>query len=218
MNASEEYAAILEDLKLKIKSKFYGEGTGHDWFHIERVYKNAIDLAKLEGADVFICGVAALLHDIDDWKFSGSLESNLLTASQWLDEYRLSQEIKKQILTIVDEVTFKGAGVETPVSSLESACVQDADRLDAIGAIGIARAFAYGGHKSRLLFDPNETYTLHTSFEAYSKNSGSTIAHFYEKLLLLKDRMQTNSGKSLAIERHEFMTQFLDQFMREWRV
>ncbi|KAB2807657.1 HD domain-containing protein [Phaeocystidibacter luteus] len=208
---------IIEKTTEYIKQKFENEGTGHDWFHIDRVRRTAMLLAIEEGADTQIVELAALLHDVDDWKFNGGdVDSGPETAKNWILELGGSEALAETIKAIVNEVTFKGAGVETKTSTLEAAVVQDADRLDALGAIGIARAFAYGGSRSRLLWDPEEEYEQHESFDAYKKNTSSTIAHFHEKLLLLKDRMQTVAGKQLAEERHNFMVTYLDQFEREW--
>lgn len=208
---------IIEKTTEYIKQKFENEGTGHDWFHIDRVRRTAMLLAIEEGADTQIVELAALLHDVDDWKFNGGdVDSGPQTAKKWILELGGSEALAETIKGIVNEVTFKGAGVETNTSTLEAAVVQDADRLDALGAIGIARAFAYGGSRSRLLWDPEEEYEQHESFDAYKKNTSSTIAHFHEKLLLLKDRMQTVAGKQLAEERHNFMVTYLDQFEREW--
>ncbi|NVK27869.1 MAG: HD domain-containing protein [Flavobacteriia bacterium] len=208
---------IIEKTTERIKKKFENEGTGHDWFHIDRVRRTAMLLAIEEGADTQIVELAALLHDVDDWKFNGGdVDSGPETAKNWILELGGSESLAETIRSIVNEVTFKGAGVETKASTLEAAVVQDADRLDALGAIGIARAFAYGGSRGRLLWNPEEEYDQHESFEEYKKNTSSTIAHFHEKLLLLKDRMQTIAGKQLAEERHDFMVTYLDQFEKEW--
>lgn len=208
---------LIEATEAYMQEKFATEHTGHDWFHIDRVRRLAVLLATEEGADAQIVELAALLHDVDDWKFNGGdIESGPETAKKWLESHDASPIVVEKVVQIVREVTFKGAGVETPTSSIEAAVVQDADRLDALGAIGIGRAFAYGGSRQRLMWDPEEEYTQHETFDAYSKNKSSTIAHFHEKLLLLKDRMQTESGKNMAEERHRFMTTFLDQFEKEW--
>jgi uncharacterized protein len=202
-----------------IKDRFFGEGTGHDWFHIDRVRKNAVFIAQKEGANLLQVEMAALLHDIADHKFhNGDLNEGPKQANAWLQKLELGPKEIKAIVTIIDEVSFKGAQVDTPVSSAESACVQDADRLDAIGAIGVARAFAFGGAHDRLLYDPAIEPTMHGDFESYRLDKSGTIAHFYEKLLLLKDRMQTETGKKLAAQRHTFMETYLEQFFREWNM
>lgn len=208
---------LIRSVEREVKQRFEGEGTGHDWWHIYRVYQMAVRIAKAEGAHLEVTALGALLHDIADHKFHGgdltvgAKEADLILRANRADEATIAQ-----VITIVNEVTFKGAGVETPVSSIEAACVQDADRLDAIGAVGIARAFAYGGSKERLLFDPNCPPVWHDSFEAYAGDKGATINHFYEKLLLLKDRMQTTTGKEIAQRRHRFMEEYLRQFYMEW--
>jgi len=200
-----------------IKNKFAGEGSGHDWWHIYRVWQNALYLAHHEPVDLQVVQLGALLHDIADWKFNdGDEKAGEVAARNWLQSQHAAEVIIDRVCGIINEVTFKGAEVATPVSSLEGKVVQDADRLDAIGAIGIARAFAYGGFKNREIYNPAEPPLLHQDFAAYKKNNGSSINHFYEKLLLLKDRMQTLTGKKLAEERHDFMQIFLNQFYEEW--
>lgn len=202
-----------------IKNKFSGEGSGHDWWHIYRVWQNALYLAQSEKADLFVVQLAALLHDIADWKFAGGDDkAGARAAAEYLQTLNVSEDIVGKVCQIINEVSYKGAGVETPCSSLEGAIVQDADRLDAIGAIGIARAFAYGGFKGREMHNPEIPAQLHPDFEAYKKNSGPTTNHFYEKLLLLKDRMQTESGRKIATERHRFMEQYLEEFYQEWNI
>ncbi|MCH2197796.1 MAG: HD domain-containing protein [Flavobacteriales bacterium] len=208
---------LITKIEEIVRERFANDSTGHDWWHIDRVRKNALRLASAESADPEVTELAALLHDIADHKFhGGDLSVGPATAKALLDELGCEQHIISQVVTIVTEVSFKGAGVETAVSSKEAACVQDADRLDAIGAIGVARAFAYGGKNDRLLYHPDHKPTLHADFHSYYNDKGHTINHFYEKLLLLKDRMQTASGKAEAESRHQFMKQFLDEFYREW--
>ncbi len=189
----------------------------HDWYHIDRVRRMACYLSELEGADRFVVEMAALLHDLDDRKYRKQNEPGN-RAKTLLEVLGLNEATAHTILTAIDEVSFKGAGVETPASSRESAVVQDADRLDAIGAIGIARAFAYGGSRGRSLYDPAEAHTLHDHPEAYFSNQSSTVAHFYEKLLLLKDRLHTAAARKIAEERHEVMLRFLEQFYTEWNM
>ena len=200
-----------------MRKSFFGEGTGHDWHHIDRVRKVALRLAEAEGANKEVVELAALLHDIADHKFHDhDLTVGPAKAKEVILEHGGSEELADRISQIISETSFKGAEVATPVSSIESAVVQDADRLDALGAIGIARAFAYGGSKNRPLYDPNEKTTMHRDFEAYANSKGSTVNHFYEKLLLLKDRMHTESGRKMAVERHRFMEDFLKRFFEEW--
>lgn len=194
-----------------------GEGSGHDWFHIERVRRTALAIGRGEGADLFVVELAALLHDVADWKFAGGdHEAGPRQAAEWLRALETDEAVIDHVCEIIRCLSFKGAGVATPMRSLEGQVVQDADRLDASGAIGIARAFAYGGHKGRALYDPAAPPTPHDSFESYKKNAGPTINHFYEKLLLLRERMNTAVGRRLAAERHEFMERYLEQFFAEW--
>lgn len=209
--------ALIREVESYIKTRFQSEGTGHDWWHIHRVRNNAIHIAKAENADVAKTELGALLHDIADHKFHDhDLEAGPNATMHLLNELGASIDLQKTMAQLVREISFKGAKVETPVSSLEAACVQDADRLDAIGAIGVARAFAYGGAHDRLLHHPDSKPELHDDFLAYAKSEGPTTAHFYEKLLLLKDRMQTETGKRLAEARHHYMEGFLQQFYDEW--
>jgi len=199
-----------------IELEFRNEGSGHDWFHIDRVRKMSLRIGETEDCDLFIVEMAALLHDLDDWKLAATSTTESSKAEKWLDSIGLNSEITSHILEIIEEVSFKGAGIETPVKSIEAAIVQDADRLDAIGAIGIARTFAYGGHKSRLIYDPSVIPVMHNDFQEYKNNSAPTINHFYEKLLLLKDRMNTRTAKVIAEQRHQFMSDYLVQFYEEW--
>ncbi|WP_204273591.1 HD domain-containing protein [Draconibacterium mangrovi] len=197
-----------------IKQHFAADSSGHDWWHIHRVRNMAVHLAKKEGGDFFLVEMAALLHDLDDWKLSNG--DNTSKTKSWLKQISIDEKDADKIEQIIEQVSFKGAGVETKTSSLEAQIVQDADRLDAIGAIGIARTFAYGGNKGRLLHHPDIEPQLHNSFEEYKKTTAPTINHFYEKLLLLKDRMNTNAAQKIAEERHVFMEIFLAQFFSEW--
>lgn len=207
---------IIKAAEQFIETEFRLEGSGHDWFHISRVRSMALRIGAEEGCDLFVVEMAALLHDLDDWKLSGALKDGGKRAAKWLKQAELSPEGSSQILQIIEEVSFKGAGIETPVSSKEAAVVQDADRLDAIGAIGIARTFAYGGRRGRLIYDPAIDPVVHESFHDYKSTTAPTINHFYEKLLLLKDRMNTETAKNIAEKRHKFMADYLSQFFDEW--
>ncbi|MCG8373383.1 MAG: HD domain-containing protein, partial [Balneolales bacterium] len=174
---------LLRHTEAYVRKKLEGEGTGHDWWHIHRVRNTAISIAKEENADLFVVELAALLHDIADHKFhDGDDTVGPRVAKNWLESLGIEQEIINHVCEIIKDLSFKGAGVETPMRTLEGKAVQDADRLDAIGAIGIARAFAYGGHKNRELYNPEIPPNKHNSFEAYKKDTGPTINHFYEKL------------------------------------
>lgn len=207
---------IIEKTERYVSAEFKTEGSGHDWFHIDRVRKMAVKLANAEHCDLFIVEMAALLHDLDDWKLTGSGSEALRKTSEWLGQLPIDEASTRQIIRVIQEVSFKGAGTSTPVTSTEAAVVQDADRLDAIGAIGIARTFAYGGYKNRLIYDPEVNPEVHTDFQAYQNSTAPTINHFYEKLLLLKDRMNTHSARKIAEERHQFMADYLSRFFDEW--
>lgn len=208
---------IIEQTKEYVKSKLEGEGSGHDWWHVYRVWKNAISIAKHEKADLFTVELAALLHDIADWKFCGGDETvGPRVAGEWLDKQQVDKATVDHVKEIIKNLSFKGAGVKSRIDTIEGMIVQDADRLDAIGAIGIARTFAYGGHKGREIYNPYIKPQLHQTFEQYKQSNGHTINHFYEKLLLLKELMNTNSAKKMAEERHQFMLEFLNQFYKEW--
>ncbi|TGE04734.1 HD domain-containing protein [Hymenobacter fodinae] len=201
-----------------VRDKFLNEGSGHDWAHIRRVWHVARALAEqTPGADPLVTELGALLHDVADWKFhDGDEEAGPQAARQWLESQQAEEEVIQRVVAIIREISFKGLGVATPMSTVEGELVQDADRLDAIGAIGVARAFAYGGHKGRPLHDPAVPPVQHASFESYKKNTAPTINHFYEKLLHLRERLNTPAARRVAEERHQFMEQFLEQFLREW--
>lgn len=200
-----------------VRKLLSGDSAGHDWWHIERVRRVALTIAREEQAELFLVELAALLHDVADWKFAGGDEkAGPAAAREWLLSLEVDEPTIDHVCRIIGQLSFKGAGVATPMDSLEGQCVQDADRLEAIGAIGIARTFAYGGWKGQPMHDPELPPHLHGSFTEYKQNKGTTINHFYEKLLLLKDRMNTAAGKRMAQARHDFMQQYLDQFFAEW--
>jgi uncharacterized protein len=208
---------IIQQTAEHVRELLSGEGSGHDWFHIQRVCRTALAMANDEHADLLVVELAALLHDVADWKFAGGdHEAGPREARAWLVSLGAPETVIDHVCEIIAGLSFKGAGVATTMRTLEGQVVQDADRLDALGAIGIARAFAYGGHKGRALYDPAVAPESHDSFEAYKKSTGPTINHFYEKLLLLEDRMNTASGKRLAAARHVFMERYLEQFFAEW--
>ena len=214
MNSNIREQSIIKATEKYIKSHFQHDSSGHDWWHIYRVRNLALHLTQKEGGKRFVIEMAALLHDLDDWKINA--DNKEPRTKVWLEKQGISTEIARKIIQIIDEVSFKGAKVETPVSTLEAMVVQDADRLDAMGAIGIARTFAYGGNKGRLLYDPAVSPELHESFDSYKKTSAPTINHFYEKLLLLKDRLNTETAKKIAAGRHRFMETYLERFFKEW--
>ena len=200
-----------------VKHELEGAEGGHDWWHIYRVWKIAVHIAQNENVDLFIVELGTLLHDIADSKFNDGDESvGPSKAADFLNSLDVDDEVIAHIVKIIENVSFKGGNHKQQYSSPELDIIQDADRLDAIGAIGIARTFNFGGHKNRALYDPQVKPNLKMTKEEYKKNTAPTINHFYEKLLLLKERMNTNTGKALAEKRHAFMEQYLDEFFREW--
>lgn len=200
-----------------MRARMEGEGSGHDWWHVHRVRNVALRLAEEEGADPFVVELAALLHDVADHKFHGGDETaGPRAAREWLEGLGVDEPAVAHVSAIVAELSFRGAGVPTPMSTREGEVVQDADRLDAIGAIGVARTFAFGGSRGRPLHDPEAVPEAHGSFEAYKASRGPTVNHFHEKLLLLRDRMNTRAARRVAEERHRFMEAFLERFHREW--
>jgi uncharacterized protein len=209
----------------RVKSHLSGEslpagqaGTGHDWWHVYRVWQNAIHIGKQEKVDMFVVELAALLHDIADWKFHrGDEEAGPREARAWMEKLNVQPDVVRRVCEIIKEVSFKGARVQSSPETREGMVVQDADRLDALGAIGIARAFAYGGHKGQEIYNPDIPPTLHKSFEEYKNSNGTTINHFHEKLLLLKNIMNTETAKRIAEERHKYIEGFLERFLCEWK-
>lgn len=213
-----DFKIVLQEIEGEIKKQFEKEGTGHDWHHINRVRNLALDLQEKEGGDRVVIELAALLHDISDHKFNGGdFDKGALVSDALLIKYNVEEDMRKKVTEIVKNVSYKGSGVADTMPSLEGKIVQDADRIDAIGAIGIARTFAYGGAKGRLIYDPNTSPILHQDEKSYQKSESHTVNHFYEKLLLLKDRMHTESAKIIAAERTRFMEDFLAQFYKEWK-
>ncbi len=202
---------------LFVKEKLANAESGHDWFHIQRVYRNALLIAINETCDEDVVKLGALLHDIADSKFHGGDETvGPRIAREFLEKEAAPEEVIAHVIQIINNISFKGGKTERTFSSIELDIVQDADRLDAIGAIGIARAFNYGGFKNRLLHDPNIAPNLNMTKEVYKNSQAPTINHFYEKLLLLKDKMNTETGKEIALQRHKYMQGFLAQFYAEW--
>lgn len=209
---------IINKTILFVKETLKNAEGGHDWFHIERVYKNALLISKNETVDVFIVSLGALLHDIADSKFHDRDESvGPKIAHEFLINLNVDSKIIEHVIKIIENISFKGGNHTQKFTSAELYVVQDADRLDAIGAIGIARCFNYGGFKNRELYNPEIKPNLNMSKAEYKKSTAPTINHFYEKLLLLKDRMNTQSGKEIAKQRHHFMELYLTQFYNEWQ-
>ena len=210
---------IIQNTIAFVKEELKDAEGGHDWFHIERVFRNTLLIAKEEDVNIFVVSLAALLHDIADPKFHNGDETvGPKKAKKFLIEQNVPKEIGKHVIKIIKNVSFKNSLGDNSkkFTSKELEVVQDADRLDAIGAIGIARCFNYGGFKNRALYNPEIKPDLQMSKEQYKKSAAPTINHFYEKLLLLKDKMNTETGKQIAAERHLFMEQFLQQFYAEW--
>jgi len=202
-----------------VKDHLEREVTGHDWWHTERVWKLTLRIAKKEGKDVdlFVVQLAALLHDIADWKFHGGDDTlGPKLGEKWLKKLKVEEKTISHVCEIIKEISFKGAKVKSKMRTKEGMIVQDADRLDAIGAIGIARCFATGAKLNQEIYNPKIKPKLHKTFEEYKKAESTSINHFYEKLLLLKDLMNTKTAKKIAEKRHKFMKQFLDRFFKEW--
>lgn len=203
---------ILKETKSFVKDKLYKEGSGHDWFHIKRVYNLATYICEKEGGDKFIIKMASLLHDIDDWKFS----NNNKTTEGFLKSICVDEESIYKIMNIITTMSYKGGVVNSYQNNLEGKIVQDADRLDAMGAIGIARAFTYGGSKNILMYNPHIKPKNFQNLDEVKNLDNHTINHFYEKLLKLKDLINTDTAKQIAEERHRFMEIYLDEFYYEW--
>ncbi|MPT30287.1 MAG: HD domain-containing protein [Chryseobacterium sp.] len=202
-----------------VKQKLEGTESGHDWFHIERVWKLSLKIQEKEGGDKLIIELAALLHDIADPKFHNgdeTLASKIV--NDFLTEQNVDSEVIQKVIFIIENMSFKNRNDAPENLPLELKIVQDADRLDAIGAIGIARTFNFGGYKNNLMYHPDIEPKLNRTKEEYKKSNGTTINHFYEKLLLLKDLLNTKTAREIAEHRHQFMLQFLDEFYKEWNV
>ncbi|MFD0845202.1 HD domain-containing protein [Streptococcus saliviloxodontae] len=202
-------------IEMHVRTVLGSEASGHDWWHIYRVRRLAVTIAKQEGADLFICQAAALLHDMIDDKLFVDPRAEKVKLETFLADLGLAQADIDWIMAIIETISFKGGRGVIP-ASLEGRVVQDADRLDAIGAIGIARTMAYSGNKNRLIHDPSMTAREHLTLEDYRSGQDTAIMHFYEKLLKLKDLMNTDYAKKLAQNRHDYMLAFLDEFYAEW--
>ena len=209
--------SIIDNTIHFVKESLQNTESGHDWFHVERVYKNALLIANAEECNLEIVKLGALLHDIADSKFHNGDETlGPKVAREFLESQKVPEENIAHVVNIIENISFKGGNFEKKFTSIELDIVQDADRLDALGAIGIARTFNYGGYKNRPLYLPNVAPNLNMTKEEYKNSESPTLNHFYEKLLLLKDKMNTKTGKKIALERHKFMENFLAQFYAEW--
>lgn len=210
---------LFEEVKFLVEEKFKKESADHDWYHIERVLKLSEHIQRQEGGNLLVVQLAALLHDISDYKLNGGIKNDCGRVSrEILMSFNAERGLIDQVCAIVDNVSFKGAGVEDVAESLELDIVRDADRLDAIGAIGIARAFHYGGKNNRSFYEPDLGPSYHTDFDSYSVDKSHTLNHFYEKLFLLKDRLKTKTAQKIGEKRHVLITQFVDEFLGEWEV
>lgn len=213
-------SALVEETIIFVKETLQDAEGGHDWFHIQRVFNNSILIARTEKVDLLVVSLGALLHDIADAKFHDGDESvGPKMAKAFLESLEVDKQTINHVVNIINHISYKNSLEKDPkkkFNSLELQVVQDADRLDAIGAIGIARAFNYGGFKNRTMHDPDIPPNLKMSKSEYKKSTAPTINHFYEKLLLLKDKMNTKTGKRLAAQRHQYMLGFLEQFYQEW--
>ncbi|MES2864198.1 MAG: HD domain-containing protein [Bacteroidota bacterium] len=209
--------SVIDNTINFVKKQLENAESGHNWFHMERVYNNALLIAKEETCDLEVVQLAALLHDIADSKFHDGDETvGPKVARAFLTSENVSKETINHVVAIIENISFKGGNFSQQFTSKELEIVQDADRLDAIGAVGIARTFNYGGFKNREIYNPEILPNLNMSKEEYKNSTAPTINHFYEKLLLLKDKMNTETGKKIAQQRHDFMETFLEQFYNEW--
>ena len=210
-------STVLKKTILFVKKRLSKEGTGHDWWHIERVYNNARAINKKEKADHFIVGLTVLLHDVGDRKVLGTVEDDYSIAENFLRKVKVSENDIKEVLFIIRNMSFSHSLNKKQANiSKEFQVVQDADRLDALGAIGIARTFAYGGSKQRPLYDPTKRPQNINTTANYRKLNSSSFHHFYEKILVLKNLMNTETGKTIAIERHKYLQEYMKQFLLEW--
>ncbi len=210
-------AEVLARTEAFVRGRLEGDGSGHDWWHVHRVRQVALRLAREEGADPYVVELAALLHDVADHKFHGGDETaGPRAAREWLGPLGVDPAVTEHVAGISAARSFKGAGVATPMATPEGAVVQDADRLDAVGAIGIARAFAFGGSRGRAMYEPDAPPEMHDSFDAYKNSRGHTLNHFHEKLFLLRDRMNTRAARAIAEERPRYMEGFVARFLAEW--
>ncbi|MCL5436141.1 MAG: HD domain-containing protein [Patescibacteria group bacterium] len=200
-----------------VRKKFSGEGTGHDWWHVAAVRRNAVNISKREGGDRFVIELAALLHELDDIKLTHEKSDKPVTAARWLARLGVDKQRRMLILRIVERMSFRKSLEVRAQKPLEQQIVEDADRLEVLGAIGIARVFAFGGKLGRPMYDPMVKPRKNITYAQYIQRGGDSISHFYEKVLLLKNRMNTRTGKKLAKSRHNFVVKFLREFFKEWK-
>ncbi|MGF7109597.1 HD domain-containing protein [Treponema pedis] len=208
---------IIENAKLYIKKIFQDDYSGHDFFHTMRVYRTAAYIAKRENADIYIVKLAALLHDVDDIKLSPDTHADKNRALLFMQSNKVSVKVCKSVLSIIGQVSYTGKDSVIP-DTIEGKCVQDADRLDALGAIGIARAFAYGGSRNRQIYNPEIKPRMNMGKNEYQHHISTTVNHFYEKLFYLKDMMNTDTAKHIALQREKYMKNFISEFLTEWNM
>jgi uncharacterized protein len=215
---SQERQTIIDRIAKEVKNRLEGDGSGHDWWHIVRVWNMAKRIGAQERADMFVVELAALLHDIADWKFNDGDDSvGPRIAGEILTEQNVDTVSILKVQEIISTMSYsKSVGTKKGMQTLEGKIVQDADRLDALGAIGIARAFAYGGYKGQVMYDPQEKPLMHQTKESYRQSRRSTVNHFYEKLLLLKDKMNTKTAQEIAQGRHKVLEEYVKVFLLEW--
>ncbi|UCZ51556.1 HD domain-containing protein [Bacillus shivajii] len=206
---------LINEVEIRVQNFFEGDATGHDWFHTDRVRKNAVHIAREEGADEFVCEMAALLHDVADDKFHQSEEEGFKLVEEWLLEWGVESSQREMIIQSIETVSYKG-GNNKPPERLEGEVVQDADRIDAIGAIGVARTFMFAGAYGDSMYVPDLEVRDNMTKEEYRNKRSSAIHHFYEKLLKLKGGMKTKTGQKIAEKRHQYLEDFLTQFLEEW--
>lgn len=214
MDQSQRHSVIQSAERL-VRSTLKGDSSGHDWWHIHRVRKLAVDIGEKENCGLFVCELAALLHDLIDEKLVSNVSEAIADVKSWLAEQKVSKVEKEHIISIITNLSFKG-GKQKPLETIEGKVVQDADRLDALGAIGIGRTFSYSGATGQLMFDPEIKVRNELTNEEYRTGKTTAINHFYEKLFKLSDLMNTETGKKVAEQRHLFMEQFIEQFYKEW--
>jgi uncharacterized protein len=222
MNSQLTDEQIIEETIKYVKETLKDAESGHDWFHISRVWRNSLLISKGEiengqKCDLLVVQLAALLHDIADHKFHNGDDSvGAKVAREFLQKLNVKDSVIDGVSNIILKISFKGSSSKNEIDTLEGMIVQDSDRLDAIGAIGIARAFSYGGYRNRQMYDPEDLPKMNMTWEQYKSNTGSTLNHFYEKLLSIKDRMNTETGKKIAQERHDYMSSYVEKFLSEW--
>lgn len=210
-------AALIAQTETFVKERLAQDSSGHDWWHIHRVRQTALYICQHEAnVDYFVVELATLLHDIADWKFTGDTKAGATAAKVWLDSIHVDESVSGHVCEIIERLSYKGGFEKRPMATIEGKIVQDADRLDALGPVGIARTFAYGGAKGRVMYDPTLKAQNHDDFESFRQAEGTTINHFYEKLLLLKDTLNTRAGREIGAKLHVYLESYLAAFYAQW--